>query len=267
MLYNYCTIFMYFIILCFIGYIVEIINVWIYTEEFTLDRGFLIGPYLPIYGMGSLIMTLTLSKYKNDIIVIFVMSMVLCCVLEFLTSYILEKIFGVRWWDYTDMKYNLDGRICLENALLFGLAGVIVIKVVNPILFGINNNTPDLVIIIIGIILSLIFIIDLISSVYIMTKLKINTHKYSSKDSTKEVRKKIIDELYKHNNLTVRLLRSFPNVSKNKTSYSEYNKLVFKIKDELKKIKVENKYKKLKEKLKKEKKKFKEYKKKQNRKK
>ena len=263
----YCTIFMYFIILCFIGYIVEIINVWIYTEEFTLDRGFLIGPYLPIYGMGSLIMTLTLSKYKNDIIVIFVMSMVLCCVLEFLTSYILEKIFGVRWWDYTDMKYNLDGRICLENALLFGLAGVIVIKVVNPILFGINNNTPDLVIIIIGIILSLIFIIDLISSVYIMTKLKINTHKYSSKDSTKEVRKKIIDELYKHNNLTVRLLRSFPNVSKNKTSYSEYNKLVFKIKDELKKIKVENKYKKLKEKLKKEKKKFKEYKKKQNRKK
>lgn len=263
MLYGFFKVFLYFFICSIIGYVVEITNVSLKSKKVILSRGFLIGPYLPIYGIGSMVMTFLFKKYETDVVVLFVMGMVVCSLIEYITSYVLEKIFNVRWWDYSNYKYNVDGRICLENGFLFGLAGVLVIKLLNPFLLAIYHSFSKSTIYILGTIFSVIFFTDLIESLFIMSKLKINSHKYNSKDATKEVRSEIINELYKHNTLTARLLKAFPNVSMNhKNQYGDFNNLVFKIKDEIKKIKKQDKLKFLKKELKNERKKIKSYKKK-----
>ena len=90
--------FILFIIYSFLGWIAEVINSFIIDRRF-VNRGFLIGPYCPIYGIGAFIITIFLTRYKYDLLVFFVMTMFVCCVLEYFTSYLMEKIFKTRWWN------------------------------------------------------------------------------------------------------------------------------------------------------------------------
>ena len=91
-------LFLLFMIYSFIGWIIEVIDVAMVNRK-VMDRGFLIGPYLPIFGVGAILITLILSKYSNDIFVLFIMSCFLGATLEYITSYIMEKIFNTRWWE------------------------------------------------------------------------------------------------------------------------------------------------------------------------
>ena len=99
-----------FMIYSFLGWLMEVITVSVEAKK-VVNRGFLIGPYCPIYGIGAVLITLVLSRYKYDPLVLFVMTMVSCGVLEYLTSWAMEVIFKARWWDYSHEKFNLDGRI------------------------------------------------------------------------------------------------------------------------------------------------------------
>jgi len=81
-----------------------------------------------------------LNKYQDNLFVLFVLSIFVCSILEYFTSYFMEKIFKTRWWDYTRRKFNLNGRICLETMIPFGILGCLVIRVINPILFSLLNN-------------------------------------------------------------------------------------------------------------------------------
>lgn len=76
-------------------------------KKVVLNIGFLVGPYIPIFGYGSMAMILTLQKYKGDIIALFIMGMTVCLTIEYLCSLIAEKIFHLRWWDYSDKKFNI----------------------------------------------------------------------------------------------------------------------------------------------------------------
>ena len=78
-----------------------------------MNRGFLIGPCCPIYGCGCLLFILILPKYLDDPIVLFILAATICSVLEYITSWIMEKLFNTRWWDYSKRRFNLDGRVCL----------------------------------------------------------------------------------------------------------------------------------------------------------
>ena len=100
-----------FITYSIIGWVIEEIDILILQKK-VVNRGFLIGPYCPIYGFGSLFIILFLNKYLDDPIVLFFMTMISCGILEYLTSFIMEKIFKTRWWDYSDEKFNINGRIC-----------------------------------------------------------------------------------------------------------------------------------------------------------
>ena len=111
---NVSVYFILFIIYAMIGWCIEIINGLIQTKKF-VNRGFLI--------------TLLLSKYYNDPIVLFFMGIAVCGILEYLTSYIMEKIFKARWWDYSKRKFNINGRICLETIIPFGLLGCFIIYI------------------------------------------------------------------------------------------------------------------------------------------
>lgn len=215
-MYNYCFLFIVFFLYSVLGYIVEVTCVSLKEKRVNLNRGFLIGPYLPIFGIGGLFMSLFLIRYYNLVLELFVMSMISCMLIEYFSSLILEKLFNLRWWDYSDKKYNINGRICLETGVLFGFGGLIVVRVIDPVFIKILLNVPNFIIIIFGLLFTLIFIIDLIVSIKIILRVKISIDKYSSKDATDEIKCLIRNELSQKSLLVKRLLKSFPNAKDQK---------------------------------------------------
>lgn len=98
--------------------------------------GVLHGPWAPIYGFGG-ILTVMLARYAaGNPLKLFAGSMVLCTALEYGTSMVLEKGYGVRWWDYSTRAFNLDGRICLEVTLFFGIVCVFLVYLILPRFLG-----------------------------------------------------------------------------------------------------------------------------------
>ena len=208
MLYKICYIFLLFIMYSFLGWIVEVIASLIENKKF-VNRGFLIGPYCPIYGVGLLIITNFLKSYIDSYIVVFVMSMFICMTLEYLTSYIMEKLFNARWWDYSNKRFNINGRVCLETTIPFGLGGMLIMYIVNPLLEKILNTFNYNTLIIISIILFIIFLVDLIISLIVILKVK-NVSIQKIKDNTEEINKKVKKYLIEKSVLTKRLIESFP---------------------------------------------------------
>lgn len=160
-----------------------------------VNRGFLIGPYCPIYGYGAISMTLLLKGYANDPIVLFVMAIVICSILEYTTSFVMEKLFKIRWWDYSNRKFNINGRICLETMIPFGILGCLMIYFVNPFMFAIIDMIPSNLINIIVVILFIIYLVDNAISITIISNLKditLNVKGDSTEKVTKEVRKRVL---------------------------------------------------------------------------
>lgn len=150
---------MLFIIYGFLGWVVEVFYVRLISGHF-YNRGFLHMPFLPIYAAGAVIITICLGNIPNPII-LYILGVVLTSGLEYFTSLIMEKLFHTRWWDYTNHRYNLHGRICLRNSLLFGVLVIIVIYGLNPIFYNLISNLSQTNIQIIINLFTVIFIIDL----------------------------------------------------------------------------------------------------------
>ena len=188
------TYFMIFLFYSVLGWIMESVGS-IFNKKVGkfVNRGFLIGPYCPVYGFGVLLITLLLQKYAEDFLVLFIMSFVLCGFLEYFTSFIMEKIFHARWWDYSSKKYNINGRICLETLLPFGIIGSIILKYINPIYLNLIDKIPNNALHWISGILFAIILIDTIVSFFIISNLKkvSNTVENAPKDNTEEISKKV----------------------------------------------------------------------------
>lgn len=201
--------FLLFITYSFIGWIIEIIDRFKVNKKI-VNRGFLIGPYIPIYGSCAIVMVLLLHSVKSPTI-LFLSCILIASIGEYLTSYIMEKVFHARWWDYSDYKFNLNGRICLINCLGFGVLGFILIKYLNNFLYNIYSNLNIITINILFYTLITIFIIDLIVSFNVIFKIKNMSLKFVNPDNTNEITKKV-RELIKNNWLVKRLFMAFPNV-------------------------------------------------------
>ena len=201
--------FLLFLIYSFIGWLIEVIGKLIEKHKF-INRGFLIGPICPIYGHGCILMILTLSRYKDNPLTLFIYAIFICSLLEYFTSYFMEKIFKTRWWDYSTKKFNLNGRICAETMIPFGILGTLVICVINPIFEYLLNLFNFETIKITAIVLFVIYIIDYTISLIIMFGFK-GTLKTVEKDGTEEITKKVKDILINKNVLYKRLVEAFPN--------------------------------------------------------
>ena len=201
--------FLLFLIYSFIGWLIEVIGKLIEKHKF-INRGFLIGPICPIYGHGCLLMILTLSRYKDNPLVLFVNAIFICSLLEYFTSYFMEKIFKARWWDYSTKRFNLNGRICAETMIPFGILGTLVICVINPIFEYLLNLFNFETIKITAVVLFIIYIIDYTISLIIMFGFK-GTLKTVEKDGTEEITKKVKKILINKNVLYKRLVEAFPN--------------------------------------------------------
>ncbi len=209
-IYNFKIVFISFVFYSLIGWIIEVIDQF-YRQKKFINRGFLLGPYCPVHGVGALLMLLLLSRFSNNSLVLFISSVLICTVLEYLTGFLLEKIFKARWWDYSDYKFNLNGRVCLQNSLFFGLAGVVIVKFSQPFLMNIITNMSANLLNIICITLLLIFCIDLVVSFYVICSFK-NLTNDILKDSTEEISSKVKNKLAKHSVFFKRLIVAFPSL-------------------------------------------------------
>ncbi len=126
-------LFFYFIIYSFLGWCTEVIYAAFKRGKF-VNRGFLNGPFCPVYGFGALILIVVLNPIKNNMPLLFIFSILLTSLLEYITGYVLEKAFNTTWWDYSDNKFNIKGRICLSFSIIWGLVSMVVVKMAHPVI-------------------------------------------------------------------------------------------------------------------------------------
>ncbi|MCU6686408.1 putative ABC transporter permease [Dorea acetigenes] len=131
--YSASSLILLFFIFSGMGWIWEVI-LHIIEDGMIINRGVLAGPWLPIYGAGGILILLLLKKWRRQPFHLFGMIMLLCGTIEYFTSVMLEMLFGVRWWDYSDMLFQLRGRVCLEGLTIFGFGGLFIVYAAAPFL-------------------------------------------------------------------------------------------------------------------------------------
>lgn len=199
-----------FFIYSIIGWITEVFLVFLENKK-VVNRGFLIGPYIPIYGIGGLLVTILLSNNISNPIFVFFESMIICGSIEYLISYIMEILFKARWWDYSHFRFNINGRVCLLNMILFGIGCIFLLYLINPFLIEKINLINSKTLYLINLILLTIFIFDFIVTSVILFKIKSKIN-FTSKDSTEEISDLVKRELLSAPLLTKRLVLSFPDL-------------------------------------------------------
>lgn len=227
----------------FMGWLMEICLTLVQERKF-INRGFLIGPICPIYGIGCVLILLLLNKYHGEPVTLFFMAIIICSILEYTTSYLMEKIFKNRWWDYSNFKYNINGRICLETMIPFGFLSLVMYYGINPFLISTFSSIPLTILKYSVIAMICITFLDIIFSFNVILNLK-NISNSLRCDSTEVITKKVKEVLMNKNFLYRRLVKSFPDMK-------VFNKMSI-LKDRL--IQDKDKLKKEKEKIKKQKKK------------
>ena len=168
---NFYELVWIFIIYAFIGWCAEVSFAAVDNGKF-VNRGFLNGPYCPIYGCGVVIVVAVLTPIKESLFILFLGSMLLTTGLEFLTGFILEKVFHNKWWDYSDKPFNIMGYVCLKFSILWGLACTFIMKVLHPSIYKFITIIPHVLGIILLSIIMTAFFIDL--GVTVSTILKFN---------------------------------------------------------------------------------------------
>ena len=213
--------FLLFIIYAFLGWVLEVVGKLIEQKKF-INRGFLVGPYCPIYGVGALLITFLFKKYTDDPVALFIMAIVVCGVLEYLTSYFMEKIFHARWWDYSQRKFNINGRVCLDTIIPFGLLGMFIMYVSNPFLIEKLEQLPELALNILFWVLLIIYIADNIISTNVISYVGKTTKEFGKNlDNTEEITRKVKEALIGKSALYRRLLSAYPKIQAIKVKIKE----------------------------------------------
>lgn len=153
----------YFFIYAFLGWCAEVMFHTVITGKWT-NRGFLNGPLCPIYGFGMILILLVLEPLKNNLVLLFVGSVLLTSVLELLTGWVLKNLFHLTWWDYSDRPFNFGGYICLEFSLMWGIGGVIMVEFIQPVVQYFVESMPYVISIIFLTIFILALLLDFIAT-------------------------------------------------------------------------------------------------------
>jgi uncharacterized membrane protein len=129
---DFSHLFVMFLIFAFTGWCCEEVYVSSLQKKL-VKRGMLFGPVCPIYGFGGIIIYFCLYHWKDSYLVLFLAAFVLTSALEYFSSWLLEKLFHAKWWDYSKRPFNLNGRCCLLNSTLFGLLGIVEMHYLEPL--------------------------------------------------------------------------------------------------------------------------------------
>jgi len=133
--------FLWFLLYSMLGWLYESVMYTVKQRRF-INRGFLNGPYCPIYGVGAVMNLLLLGNMQHPVW-LFLAGAAVSCTLEYLTSWLMEVLFHARWWDYRKYPLNLNGRICLYGALVFGALSVLLILGLHPLVAQVTQSIPN----------------------------------------------------------------------------------------------------------------------------
>lgn len=166
----------YFIIYSVLGWIIESIYRSI-CERKVINTGFLKGPFCPIYGIGAVIMILFLQSFSSNIFLLFIISMLVLTLWEYIVAIILEKTFHIKYWDYSKNKFNFQGRICLLNSIYWGILGVVFIRIIHPFIESKILLIPELALQISVSIIIVIVLADAINTIIRVKNLRTTLEK------------------------------------------------------------------------------------------
>ena len=176
--------FLLFVSCSFIGWILECLLL-LYQEKRLINRGFLTGPMIPLYGVGAVSIVYLLGSFKSSPILLFLTATILSAVIEYLTSVILEKVFHTRWWDYSNEKYNINGRLNIVTLVAFGFFGLVLIYGYYPLFCKVLSLIPKTIIYIMTFILFVIVLID--SSLSLMAAYKLKKESMNKKEDLRKI--------------------------------------------------------------------------------
>ena len=197
----------------FLGWCMEVTLKYFEFHRF-INRGFLTGPWLPIYGSGAALITVAvdlLTPYERGYFATFAISFVLCGTLEYMTSYVMEKRFHARWWDYSQKPMNLHGRIWIGNLVLFGLGGVLIVHVFDPVLYVLFARLSLRVREIIAAALSAVFVADYVVSHFVLKLVKTGVEQ-SEADNTEQINREVRLLLHDRSVFARRFADAYPEV-------------------------------------------------------
>ena len=205
-----CRYFLLFFFCSMLGWLMEVTCKLFQFHRF-INRGFLIGPYCPIYGFGAVLVTLLLSGFSDHPIAVFLLAMLVCGTLEYVTSYVMEKLFHARWWDYSQRKFNLNGRVCANTLIPFGLLGLVMVYFLKPLVFGWFDALSETALYVLSGSLAALLLTDTVISTTVLGRIRKNTS-LSEKDDTEAITKSVRETLARDSALVRRTLRAFPYV-------------------------------------------------------
>ena len=260
--------FLYFVVYSFLGWICETTYCSIIDKKY-INRGFLRGPFCPIYGVGAIVVIIILTPISDNIILLFLCGIIFPSILEYITGFLLEQLFNLKWWDYSDYKFNIQGRVCLLNSMLFGILSVVTVKFINPVITQLIAHMPLSEGIWICGILIAFFLVDTVITVYkvlqlggklqemhvLYQELKEKREIYKDimqqsidkidelieqenekithiKEQVNRLKKKLENTILKNKSVSNRIINAFPNIKSLK-----YESSLNRLKEEIKKIK------------------------------
>ena len=160
-MFSFSEIALLFFIYSFLGWCVEVAFVAVTAGKVT-NRGFLNGPVCPIYGCGMIGVLLALLPVEKNVWLLFLGGMVICSAVELFGGWILDKIFHMRWWDYSDKKFNIGGYVCLAFSFMWGMAVVFAVKFVHHPIMAVVKKIPFQIQIVIVVVCGAVFVVDMI---------------------------------------------------------------------------------------------------------
>ena len=222
---------LYIAIYGFLGWCLEVVYAAVNAGKF-VNRGFVNGPVCPIYGFGAVIIIVCFAPFKNNLFLLFVGSVFITSLLEYITGLVLEKVFYNKWWDYSHMPFNIKGYICLKFSLAWGVACIFLIRIVHPVISGVVNLLPYILVQICAVIIIILFInITLRKIQELGIKIRETSDELGEDISeealelkkkyenfsrgTIELKKRYIN-LIKKNKFYTRLIKAFPHIKSNR---------------------------------------------------
>lgn len=172
-----------FYIYCFMGWVWESCYVSLENQKW-VNRGFLKGPFLPIYGSGAIVVIISTLIVENELILVFIIGMIAATILEYITGAMMEKVFHVRYWDYTKEPFNINGHICLTSSLAWGVFSVLLVRFVNPPIENLIKFIPEVISEVSAYVITIFITIDVVQSFNEAMDLRNLLIKFTEKNDT-----------------------------------------------------------------------------------
>lgn len=203
-----------FFVYSFAGWCMEVALKYRQFHRF-INRGFLIGPYCPIYGSGAVVVTVVIGGtvgMTGSYVETFMASFIICGLLEYSVSWYMEKLFHARWWDYSQKPMNIHGRVWIGNLILFGIGGVLIVKCIDPPFFKILDRWPVTALYVTVIMIVIVMLSDYVASHILFNMVKKEIDGVDA-DNSEEVSTRVRALLRDKSGLLRRIGDAYPNLT------------------------------------------------------